>query len=106
MIRIFLSKPPFGRKARIRPFLNTPQGTAIQYPLFRGLPAPFRIVSIQTECPATILTNPSSLSMFYYILSFTITAFFWVGMIKTISLPLEYNKKLTFHPQVFATVIK
>jgi len=105
MIRVLLGQPPFGRKTDIRSFLNTPQSTAVQNPLLRGLPAPFRIVFIKTERPPTIFTNPSSFSVFYYILSFTMRAFFWVGMIKTVNLPLEYNKTLAFHPQVFATVI-
>ena len=106
MLRVLLGQSPLGRKSYFCPFLDTSKSTAVQNPLFCGLPAPFRIVFIKTERPPTIFTNPSSFSVFYYILSFTMRAFFWVGMIKTVNLPLEYNKYLAFHPQVFATVIE
>ena len=43
--------------------------------------------------------------MFNYIISFTIRAFFLVGMIKTVNLWLNYNKKTTFHPQLEFTVL-
>jgi len=42
--------------------------------------------------------------MFYYIFTFTIRTFFWVGIIKKVNLWPYYNKKLAFHPQVQFTV--